>query len=87
MMCFIWRSLVQVQTGVIAEEELAKIRAVEKLRANQQIRSRRAVQKGEVIYAHQARAVVSKKHELDTRKQIEKAEKEIERLQKVTLGE
>ena len=84
---FIRGSLVQAQAGAIAEEELVNIRAAEKSRANRQARSRRAVQKGGVIYAHQARAVVSKKDELDTRKQVERAERELERLKKATLLE
>jgi len=87
MQRFIRGSIVQAQTGTMAQEELASTRAAELARANRQSRSRRAVQKGGVIYVHQARAIVSKKQELDTRKKVEKVERELEQLKKQTLRE
>ena len=84
---FIKGSLAQAQAGAQAYTELNNTNTAENARRTRQNRSRRSVQKGGVIYAHQARAIVKKKEDADTQKRVEAAEREIERLRKAVIRE
>jgi len=84
---FIKGSLAQAQAGAQAYTELNNTNTTENARRTRQNCSRRSVQKGGVIYAHQARAIVKKKKDADTQKRVEAAEREIERLRKAVIPE
>ena len=84
---FIKGSLAQAQMGVHASQQLEDTEVAQQARANRQRRSRRQVQKGGVIYAHEARAVVRKKEEDSVQQKLEKAGRELERAKKVAIRE
>lgn len=82
---FIKGSLTQAQSGAHAYQELANTQAAEQARATRQNRTRRSVQKGGVIYAHQARAIVRKKEEDSAQKKVARAEWELEQAKKEAI--
>ena len=73
--------------GVHASQQLEDTEVAQQARANRQRRSRRQVQKGGVIYAHEARAVVRQKEEDSVQQKLEKAGRELERAKKVAIRE
>ncbi|RPA88813.1 DDE-domain-containing protein [Choiromyces venosus 120613-1] len=85
LQCFIQGSLIQAQSGAVAYQELTHTQAAEKARATCQNWTRCSVQKGGVLYAHQACMMVQKKVEDDTQRKAEKAERELERLRKEVI--
>jgi len=84
---FIKGSLAQAQAGAQAYTDLSNTKAAEQARTLRQDRTRRSVQKGGVIYTHQARAIVKTREEDDAQKRIELAEREVEKLKKDVIRE
>jgi hypothetical protein len=76
-------SLAQAEVGAVAQKELSKTKAAELARANRQNRTRRSVQKGGILYADGARAMVRKKQEVNAAAKIRHAQMELERVQKI----
>ena len=79
---FIRGSLIQAEAGTIVSQALGETQAAEQARANRGRRTRRAVQNGGFLYAHEARAAVSKKQEENTREKLKKVGREVEQLKK-----
>ena len=82
---YIKRSLAQAHAGAQAYKDLENTHAAENACAIRQNRSRRSVQKGGVIYAHQARAMVHKRAADAAKKTVEQAERELERVRKAAI--
>jgi hypothetical protein len=84
---FVKGSLAQAHLAAQVQEDLERTRAAELARANRQKRTRRSVQKGGVIYASQARAIVRKREEDDTQKRVQQAQPQLERLRNALITE
>ncbi|KAG0126281.1 hypothetical protein HOY82DRAFT_615466 [Tuber indicum] len=79
---FLKGSLVQAQSGAQALEDLQTSKAAELARSARQKRSRRSIQKGGELYAHEARAMVVQKEQETIEKAVEKAQRIIDSAKK-----
>ena len=75
---FIQGSLLQAQSGAQAFSDLQDMRSAEVARAARKARSRRSIQKGGVLYAHQARSMVRQKEVESLEKQVAKAQRSLD---------
>ena len=63
------------QSGALALQELENTKAAELARAAQQKHSRRSIQKGGVLYADEARAMVLQKEQESVEKELQRAQR------------
>lgn len=75
---FVKGRLLQAQSGAAAFNELQDIRVAEVARAARKARSRRSIQKGGVLYAHQPRSMVRQKEQDSLEKHVAKARRSLE---------
>jgi len=80
---FIKGSLVQAQSGAQAFAELTNTKAAEVARAARRARSRRSIQKGGVMYAHEARKMVRQKEQESLEKQVAQAQRSLEAVSRI----